>query len=403
LQFFRLYILLFICFLSLSVASPHAHAQDKKKIFSIKKDRKQRKVKLPKNNKARKGAKNKYKRPRSKSSSKQAVDNYSSPKTKTKSGIAKDNYKRPRSKNISTKGKDTFIPPPTLRKSGIAKDNYKRPRSKNISTKGRDTYIPPPTLRKSGIVRDNYKRPRSKSISTKGKDTYVPPPTVSPSGVVRDTYKRPKTISNDERVKVNEANVYSSPPLEEGSDKVVKPLVGKNHPSVFYKFAKYKKKKDKAGPESSFQGNSKTKGQKAEERYHEKQAKNIGGYQGEIKGLTEKGQDRYYKKLSDKKSGVIGDMKRPTQRAEARYYKKLSEEIHQFNGFTKVRKPGKDMHPSVEYLGGKTKNSYQQRENHRKRKMFWSRIFRKNDQPKHLDEKPRKPRYDKGESEIWYY
>jgi hypothetical protein len=96
-------------------------------------------------------------------------------------------------------------------------------------------------------------------------------------------------------------------------------------------------------------------------------------------------------------------MKRPTQRAEARYYKKLSEEVHQFNGFTKVRKPGKDMHPSVEYLGGKTQNSYQQKENHRKRKLFWSHIFRKNDQPKHLDEKQHKPRYDKGESEIWYY
>lgn len=370
-QFFRLYICLFICLLSLSLAPQQVQAQEKKKIFTVKKDRKQKKIKPPKNDKVQKGAKNNYKKPRSKSASTQATDNYKPPKTK--------------------------------KKSGIAKDNYRRPRSKSISTQGQDTYTPPPTMQKGGIVKDNYRRPRSKSISTQGRDTYEPPETISPSGVVRDTYKRPRTKSRNERVRVKDAPVYDSPSIEEGSQRDVKPLVGKNAPSVYSKFAVYKKKKDKAGPETSFEGNLKTKTRKAEKRYYKKLAEEVGGYQGEMKGFTQKGQEKYYKKLSDRQSNYAGDMKRPTQRAEARYYKKLSEEVHQFNGFTKVRKPGKDMHPSVEYLGGKTQNSYKQKENHRKRKLFWSRIFRKNDQPKHLDEKPRKPRYDKGESEIWYY
>ena len=344
LQFFRLYICLFIIFLSLSAAPQEAHAQEKKKMFTVKKDRKQPKVKVPKNKQAQKGTNDKYKRPRS----------------KKRSGKAKDTYAQPRSKSISTQAKDNYSEPRSKKRSGKAKDDYNQPRSKSISTQAKDNYSEPRSKKKSGIARDNYSQPRSKSISTGGRDNYQPPPTVSHSGVVRDTYKRPRSKSRGEEVKVEEATVYDSPPIKEGAQKDVKPLVGKNAPSVYYKFAIYKKQR--------------------------------------VQG---KAQKKYFEKLSDKQSNHTS-IKLPTRRAEAKYYKKLSEEVHTFNGVIKNRKAGKDMHPSVEYLGSKTKSSYEQKENYRKRKVFWSHIFRKNDQPKHLDEKPRKPRYDKGESEIWF-
>ncbi|MGB3585338.1 MAG: hypothetical protein WBA23_02305, partial [Tunicatimonas sp.] len=59
--------------------------------------------------------------------------------------------------------------------------------------------------------------------------------------------------------------------------------------------------------------------------------------------------------------------------------------------------------PSVDYLMARKKSSYHKKENYRKRRIWLSQIFKSKDQPKHLKENTRKPRYDKKEAEIWNY
>ena len=112
------------------------------------------------------------------------------------------------------------------------------------------------------------------------------------------------------------------------------------------------------------------------------------------------------RKEKDKAAGYTtyqGTLKLPTLKARTRHFEKLSAKVHQYDGDIRYRKPGKDMHPSVYYLKSKNLNSYEQKEKYRRWRLVITHIFDKKDQPQHLKEKKRKPRYDKDESEIWYY
>ncbi len=61
------------------------------------------------------------------------------------------------------------------------------------------------------------------------------------------------------------------------------------------------------------------------------------------------------------------------------------------------------LHPSSSYTkGGKSRNSVKEKEQPVKIKIWWAKLFKKNsNQPDAVKEKTRRPRYDKGEREIW--
>lgn len=135
---------------------------------------------------------------------------------------------------------------------------------------------------------------------------------------------------------------------------------------------------------------------RGEIRHQNNVSKEVGLYAGNIKVSRNKQKAGEY-------SFYQGRIRVRTEKSQTRHFKKLSNEIHQFNGMLRIREPGKDMHPSVSYLKSKTKNSYEQKEKYRQWKLKWHHWFKNKDQPKHLKTKSRKPRYDKKESEIWYY
>lgn len=60
------------------------------------------------------------------------------------------------------------------------------------------------------------------------------------------------------------------------------------------------------------------------------------------------------------------------------------------------------LHPSAAYTSGKSRNSIEEKEQPVKIKIWWAKLFKKNaNQPDSVKEKPRRPRYDKGERSIW--
>lgn len=109
-----------------------------------------------------------------------------------------------------------------------------------------------------------------------------------------------------------------------------------------------------------------------------KNQKEMAAYTGTVKARTKKQKDRYYKKLSGDMSNYTGD-------------------------FRVKRRKYKDMHPSASYRYAKNINGQQNRERFRKFRLWWTGLWKKTEQPDAVTEKQRKPRYDKGESEIWNY
>jgi hypothetical protein len=62
-----------------------------------------------------------------------------------------------------------------------------------------------------------------------------------------------------------------------------------------------------------------------------------------------------------------------------------------------------DLHPDAKFVKLNKNNVPEERDMITNFKLWWARLFRKNDtQPDHLKEKERKPRYDKGEEGMWY-
>ena len=61
------------------------------------------------------------------------------------------------------------------------------------------------------------------------------------------------------------------------------------------------------------------------------------------------------------------------------------------------------LHPSSTYTkGGRSRNAVREKEQPVKLKIWWAKLFKKNaNQPDAVKEKTRRPRYDKGEREIW--
>ena len=111
--------------------------------------------------------------------------------------------------------------------------------------------------------------------------------------------------------------------------------------------------------------------------------------------------ERDFKNLS-KDQQYAGNMKVKSKGAKERDFKKQSKEEQLFAGNYKIKKnKNEDLHPSSEYRGGKVKNSYAQKERARKRKLWWSKTKKNDDQPKHLKEKRKKPKYDPKEGDIW--
>jgi hypothetical protein len=97
-----------------------------------------------------------------------------------------------------------------------------------------------------------------------------------------------------------------------------------------------------------------------------------------------------------------GNVRTMTQRQKKVYYGDLSEKMNQYRGDIVLRKREADMHPSVVARGASSLRSADQRAKARKRSNTINRIFTSKQDPKSAKAKPMKPRYDKGESSIWY-
>lgn len=86
-----------------------------------------------------------------------------------------------------------------------------------------------------------------------------------------------------------------------------------------------------------------------------------------------------------------------------RYYRKKSREEQLFAGNYRIRRnKGRDLHPSANYTGGPIKKSEQSEALTRKWKLFWAKTKKNDDQPQHLKNKGKKPKYDPKERDIWH-
>lgn len=97
----------------------------------------------------------------------------------------------------------------------------------------------------------------------------------------------------------------------------------------------------------------------------------------------------------------------PNSHAEAldvREAGKANARIGDFQGNIKMSKPsGARLHPDATFVHGKDDNVKEERTILTNFKLFWAKLFKKNDnQPDHLKEKIRRPRYDKREQGMWY-
>ncbi|WPP51541.1 hypothetical protein [Catalinimonas niigatensis] len=299
-------------------------------------------------------------------------------------------------------------------------------------------------IKKSKTIQDSYSGPKTTPTTGRPKDSYKRLETLRKPEKSKDQYRQPasKTVNYDNSPQQNRNTL---PPLEEGQDKSKgsfwKRMFKKKTVSTFE--GNLKTTKQEEGTKGTdYQGNIKQ--QKID---YNQLAKDQHLYQGKIRKAPQKRLDRQFqykaeymnfysggkrvptphkkekqdkvksddlqsagmyrvKKPNDKAAAYTtyhDQIKLPTSKAKTRNYKKLSDKVHQYDGDVRYRKPGKDMHPSVFYLKAKTKNSYEQKEKYRRWRLVISHIFKQSDQPKRVKEKDRKPRYDKDESEIWYY
>ncbi|HHP7241376.1 MAG TPA: hypothetical protein ACFCUD_06870 [Cyclobacteriaceae bacterium] len=86
-----------------------------------------------------------------------------------------------------------------------------------------------------------------------------------------------------------------------------------------------------------------------------------------------------------------------------KYYKKRNKAFSSFDGMAKRNTKGKSMHPSAAYLTGKRISSDKISSGYKSFHLFWTRTFGNKVQPDAVTDKPKKPKFDKKEKEIWYY
>jgi hypothetical protein len=323
-------------------------------------------------------------------------------------------------------------------------DKAERPSPPKKPLQIKDRYRRPASTSGPEKARDSYKPPRSMKTSQGGVDIYQPPKTLQRPSIIKDQYQRPPSKRVRFNNQADEDNHLSVPNAEEGGS--VEPLsfwqrlFARKKATVYPGSQKY----DPAGPpEGLLHGG----GIKYKPTDHEKISKNQHQHQGNILRAPPKQVEKQFgykaefmanyqgwirvpkpvkqeaqkmalsaelqgagmykiKKEKDKAPEYTSfheQIKMPRLKARTRHFEKLSEKVHQYEGDLRIRKPEKEMHPSVYYLKSKTKNSYEQKEKYRRWRLTLSHIFSKQEQPKHATEKPRKPRYDKDESDIWYY
>ena len=78
-----------------------------------------------------------------------------------------------------------------------------------------------------------------------------------------------------------------------------------------------------------------------------------------------------------------------------------------FQGNIKMKKfelfNKRELHPDAKFVKLNKNNVDEEKDMLTNFKLWWARLFKKNEtQPDHLKEKGRKPRYDRGESGLWY-
>ena len=275
-------------------------------------------------------------------------------------------------------------------------------------------------------VKAKYRPPLSMPASSTPKDTYLRPRSITSSGKVKDNYAPPPSKSRSEGSNTFDARPMSAPDAEEGKDRAHLPLLDR----LFNRYNRYHRQKERYLQNLSIQ----LSGYQGDMRVRKNRGapdKSVGSFKGPVLIPARTAQRKAYKKVSGEHDAFAGHQKqlRPylqqkieknkayymaqyqgqirvrTPKAQTRYHKKLAAQVHQHEGSIRVKKRffGNDKHPSVHHLAQKSKASYQQRERHRKRRVWITHIFKSKEQPQHLKEKVRKPRYDSKESEIWYY
>ncbi len=167
-------------------------------------------------------------------------------------------------------------------------------------------------------------------------------------------------------------------------------------------------RKDRGAPDKSvgnFKGPVLIPARTAQRKAYEKVSADHSAFAGHQKQLRPYLQRKIEKNKAYYMAKYQGQIRVRTPRGQTRYHKKLAAQVHQHEGSIRVKKGffGKDKHPSVHHLAQRSKTSYQQKERHRKRRVWITHIFKSKEQPQHLKDKVRKPRYDSKESEIWYY
>lgn len=278
------------------------------------------------------------------------------------------------------------------------KDNRKKfTKEKKVNLRDVDTEVRSSKKRKR--IKDKQVKVRSLKHRKRTRDVDVE---------VRGSRPRGKTRDN---------RILMEPKLRETEhtfDAKKREQLRPQRPELNYEgFIKVKKSENPAKEEAGFSGNYKvnpnskiksegpnyTGGYKApspnkQERQFEKLSKNRHQFEGDQKVVSRE---------KTKGPNYEGDFKNPSPKAVDRNYEKLSKKRHQYEGDFRIKKlDKKDLHPSAEYRGGKIKNSREQKEKLRKRKIWWFRLKKNGEQPNHLKEKPEKPKYDSRESEIWY-
>lgn len=277
---------------------------------------------------------------------------------------------------------------------------------------GIDNYRPPKTIRKPSRIQDQYQRPPSRRVrfhNQPNEDNRLEVPNAEEGGPIEKLSIWQRIFNRKKATIYAGSRKYNPPGRAEGT------IHGGN---IRYRPADHEKLSQQ---QHQHQGEILRAPPKQVEKQFGYKAQYIASYQGWIKVPKPQKQEAQKMALSSELQGAgmykvkkekdrapeystfHEQLKMPGPKARTRHFEKLAEKVHRYEGDLRVRKPGKDMHPSVYYLKSRTKNSYEQKEKYRRWRLTLSHIFSKKAQPKHAKEKARKPRYDKDESEIWYY
>lgn len=275
-------------------------------------------------------------------------------------------------------------------------------------------------------VKAKYEPPLSMPASSSPKDTYLRPRSITSSGTVKDNYSPPPSKTRSEEVRISDAQPRSAPDAEEGNKKPHLPLLDRlfnRHNRYYRQKERYlqnlsiqlngyqgdlRVRRDRGAPDKSvgsFKGPATVPARVAQRKTYEKTSAQHEAFAGHQKRLHPYLQQKIEKNKAYYMARYQGQFRVLTPQAQTRYHQKLAAQVHRHEGSMRVKKRffGNDKHPSVHHLAQKSKASYQQKERHRKRRVWITHTFKSKEQPQHLKEKTRNPRYDSKESEIWYY